>query len=64
MGGVEQDKFVTLVNPEGVEEQVWDFANHVNQLLTQGWKVPTKKSVEQKQIGGVTNLTIKTDKEI
>jgi hypothetical protein len=32
-----KDRFVPLVNPLGVTEQVWDFANHVENLLAVGW---------------------------
>lgn len=36
----EKDSFVTLVNPEGVQERVWDFPGQVDRLLTLGWKYP------------------------
>jgi hypothetical protein len=32
-----KDRFIPLVNPQGVIEQVWDFANHVETLLVSGW---------------------------
>ena len=36
----EQDKFVMLVNPKGEEEQVWDFDDHVERLLSMGFSRP------------------------
>ena len=35
-----KDKFVRLVNLSGVEEDVWDFADHVERLLGIGWSMP------------------------
>lgn len=35
-----KDKFVPLKNPQGEIEQAWDFANHVDNLLAQGWSRP------------------------
>ena len=32
-----KDNFVTLINFYGKPEQVWDFANHVEELLSKGW---------------------------
>ncbi len=32
-----KDELVTLINFDGKEEQVWDFANHVDELLSKGW---------------------------
>ena len=34
----DKDKFVTLINPEGKKEQVWDFADHVDRMKSLGWK--------------------------
>lgn len=51
------DKYVTLVNPQGVEEKVWDFADHVQQMLARGFTKPGVKkevlketSIKQKEL--------------
>lgn len=36
----EKDKFVKLINPAGEEEDAWDFANHIDELLSKGWTRP------------------------
>lgn len=36
----QKDNYVPLINPQGVTEQVWDFADHVDRLLAQGWTRP------------------------
>ena len=35
-----EDKFVTLVNPQGEKEEVWDFADHVERMLSMGFTRP------------------------
>ncbi len=35
-----KDKWIRLVNPDGVEEDAWDFPGHVDRLLTIGWTRP------------------------
>ena len=51
----EKDQFVTLVNPEGVQEEVWDMPGHVDRLLTLGWTYPMPKvEVNKIPIKGIT----------
>ncbi len=56
----EKDSFVTLVNPEGVQEEVWDMPGHADRLLTLGWTYPTAKvMVNNIPIKGVKTITDK-----
>ena len=52
----EEDKFITLINPQGVPEHVWDFADgkHVEHLLATGWSRPEEPAAK---------AAIKTNKE-
>ncbi len=54
-----KDKWTRLVNPDGVEEDVWDYPAHVDRLLTIGWTRP----VPSKPVGATIVSTTKTDKE-
>lgn len=49
----QKDNYVPLINPQGATEQVWDFADHVERLLAQGWQRPEESAVK----------TAKTNKE-
>ena len=61
MAEEEKDSFVTMVNPEGVEEEVWsDLPGHVDRLRTLGWKYPVPKAdVNKIPIKGVITTTEK-----
>ncbi len=62
MAEEEKDSFVTMVNPDGVEEEVWsNLPGHVDRLLTLGWSYPVPK-IEVNKIQ-MKSLTITTDKE-
>jgi hypothetical protein len=41
----EKDNFVTLINPQGIPEQVWDFADgqHVKNMLKMGYSIPEEQ---------------------
>ena len=45
------DKFVTLVNPQGAEEEVWDYPGHVERLLTLGF---TRPAAQKKTTQAIT----------
>jgi len=53
-----KDKTVRLVNPQGVEEDVWDFPGHPDRLLTVGWSLPVQLKPADTKL-----ITIKHDKE-
>jgi hypothetical protein len=42
----QKDNFVPLINPQGETEQVWDFADHVERLLAQGWTRPEEPAAK------------------
>ncbi|NTW98335.1 MAG: hypothetical protein HGB35_00045 [Geobacteraceae bacterium] len=48
MSKEQKDNFVTLINPQGDPEQVWDFADgkHVENLLAQGWTRPDEPAAK------------------
>lgn len=33
----DKDKFVRMLNPQGEVEEVWDFADHVTNMLARGF---------------------------
>lgn len=49
----DNDKFVTLINPAGEPEKVWDFADgqHVKNMLNMGYSIPEeqKKPTNKKE---------------
>jgi hypothetical protein len=45
-----EDKFVTLVNPQGEEEEVWDYPGHVERLLSMGFTRPDAPKKTQQVI--------------
>jgi len=44
-----EEQYVTLVNPAGEEEQVWDFADHIERLLKMGFTYPASHQKSTKQ---------------
>ncbi len=53
-----KDKWVDLVNPDGVQERVWDYPGHADRLLTVGWTIPVPVPV-----GKNLAATTKSEKE-